>query len=62
LVFSFANRFPEGRRAVAQWLKEGRIKYHETIVDGLEHAPEAFIGLFHGQNLGKQLVRVAAET
>jgi NADPH-dependent curcumin reductase CurA len=37
------------------------VKYQETIVDGLEHAPEAFIGLFHGQNVGKQLVRVAKE-
>jgi NADPH-dependent curcumin reductase CurA len=37
------------------------MKYGETIVDGLEHAPEAFIGLFRGENLGKQLVSVSAE-
>ena len=60
LVFQFASRFREGQRQVAQWIKEGKVKYHETIVDGLERAPEAFIGLFHGENVGKQLVRVSA--
>jgi NADPH:quinone reductase len=61
LVFQFAHRFPEGQRQVSQWIKEGKIKYRETIVDGLENAPRAFIGLFHGENVGKQLVRVAKE-
>jgi len=42
-------------------VREGKVKHRESIVDGLEHAPEAFIGLFHGENLGKQLVRVAKE-
>ena len=35
------------------------VKYQETIVDGLAYAPAAFIGLFHGENLGKQLVQVS---
>jgi hypothetical protein len=60
-VFQFASRFPEGQQQVAQWIKEGRVKYQETIVEGLENAPRAFIGLFHGENIGKQLVRVARE-
>jgi NADPH-dependent curcumin reductase CurA len=59
LVFDFAGRFPEAQRQMAQWIKEGTVKYHESVVDGLENAAAAFIGLFHGQNLGKQLVRVA---
>jgi NADPH-dependent curcumin reductase CurA len=59
LIFSYFSRFPEGQQKMAQWIKEGKIKYHETTVDGLENAPKAFIGLFHGENLGKQLVRVA---
>ena len=59
LVFQFANRFREGQRQMAQWIKEGKLKYQETVVDGLKYAPAAFIGLFHGDNLGKQLVRVA---
>lgn len=58
LVFDFAARFPEAQQQIAQWLKAGKIKYQETIVDGLENAPRAFIGLFRGENLGKQLVRV----
>lgn len=60
LVSDFARRFPEGQRQMAQWLKTGKLNYRESIVDGLEHAPEAFIGLFHGENVGKQLVKVAA--
>lgn len=60
-MFQFASRFPEGQQQVAQWIKEGRVKYQETIVEGLENAPRAFIGLFHGENIGKQLVRVARE-
>ena len=59
LVFQFASRFREGQQQVAQWIKEGRVKYQESIIDGLENAPKAFIGLFHGENIGKQLVRVA---
>jgi NADPH:quinone reductase len=61
LVFQFADRFHEGQQQVAQWIKDGKVKYQESIVDGLENAPDAFIGLFHGQNAGKQLVRVAEE-
>lgn len=61
LVFDYAERFPEAQRQMAQWLHEGRIKYRENIIDGLENAPKAFIGLFHGENIGKQLVRVAPE-
>ena len=61
LVFDFVARFDEARQQIARWLKEGKIKYRETIVDGLENAPRAFIGLFHGENLGKQLVRVATD-
>ncbi|MEI9967792.1 MAG: zinc-binding dehydrogenase [Terracidiphilus sp.] len=45
-------------REVPIWISEGRIKYRETIVDGLENAPNAFIGMLTGQNFGKLLVRV----
>ncbi|MFI9640078.1 NADP-dependent oxidoreductase [Micromonospora sp. NPDC051925] len=43
---------------VAGWLREGTLSYDETIVDGIENAPEAFLGLLRGENLGKMLVRV----
>lgn len=41
-----------------QWIAAGKIKWQETVFEGLENAPRAFIGLFHGQNLGKMLVRI----
>jgi NADPH-dependent curcumin reductase CurA len=41
------------------WLKDGRMKYQETILDGIERAPEGLVGLFEGRNTGKMLVRVA---
>lgn len=40
------------------WTAEGRVKYREDVVDGLEQAPEAFMGLLEGRNFGKLLVRV----
>ncbi|MBL8552759.1 MAG: NADP-dependent oxidoreductase [Phenylobacterium sp.] len=42
------------------WLKSGKIKYQETIMDGFDRAPEALVGLFEGKNAGKMLVRAAA--
>jgi hypothetical protein len=59
LVFQFADRFEEGIRQMAQWLKEGKLKYRENIIAGLENAPRAFIGMLTGENIGKQLVQVA---
>jgi NADPH-dependent curcumin reductase CurA len=57
--------FPEQRPAfykeMAQWIREGRVKYREDVVDGLENAPQAFIGLLQGKNFGKLIVRVAAD-
>lgn len=43
---------------MSAWLKEGKIKFREDVVDGLEHAPEAFIGLLEGKNFGKLLIRI----
>jgi NADPH-dependent curcumin reductase CurA len=43
------------------WLNEGKIKFREDIVDGLENAPQAFIGLLEGKNFGKLVVRVAQD-
>lgn len=47
------------QRDVTQWIAEGKVKWRETIVDGLENAPKAFFGLFAGENIGKMLVRLA---
>lgn len=46
-------------REMKAWLAAGTIRYRDTVIDGLENAPRAFIGLFRGENLGKMLVRVA---
>jgi NADPH-dependent curcumin reductase CurA len=62
LVRDYADRFEEGTRELARLLREKKLKYPETIVDGLENAPKAFIGLFTGENLGKQLVKVGGNS
>jgi NADPH-dependent curcumin reductase CurA len=46
-------------REIGTWLSEGRIRYRETVVDGLENAPKAFLGMLRGENTGKMLVRLA---
>ena len=57
----YAPRFSEFFGQMSSWLWEGRIKYREDIVDGLENAPEAFIGLLKGKNFGKLIIRVVKE-
>jgi NADPH-dependent curcumin reductase len=52
---------PEFLERATPWVRDGRLKYHEHIVDGLERAPEAFIGMLDGGNFGKLLVRVSEE-
>jgi NADPH-dependent curcumin reductase CurA len=57
IVGDFAAQAPEFRRDMAAWVKEGRIKVREDVVDGIENAPQAFIGMLKGRNFGKTLVR-----
>jgi NADPH-dependent curcumin reductase CurA len=52
---------PDFMRDMAKWSAEGKMKWRETIYDGIERAPEAFIGLFKGENFGKMLVRVGPD-
>lgn len=59
LVFQFAQKYHIGMKRMAKWIKEGKIKYKEDIVEGLENAPEAFIGLMNGKNFGKLLIKVS---
>lgn len=58
IITDYTPRFVEGVVQLAQWLGAGKLKYAETIVDGFENTPAAFIGLFSGDNLGKQIVKV----
>lgn len=57
-VSDYAHRFPEGLAQLAIWLKEGKLKYREDVAHGIESAPQAFIGMLHGMNEGKQLVQL----
>ncbi len=54
----YADRYPEFAKDMTAWLAEGKIRYLEQIVEGLEKAAEAFIGLLEGKNFGKLVVRV----
>jgi len=58
LAFQFSDRYPEAKAEMAQWIKEGKLKYRETIVEGIENSAKAFIGMLQGENIGKQLVKV----
>jgi hypothetical protein len=55
----YADRFATFQREMSQWVDDGRIVLVEDVVDGLEQAPAALIGLLQGRNLGKTIVRVA---
>jgi NADPH-dependent curcumin reductase CurA len=57
----FDHRRAEFLDSMSGWLREGKIKYREDIVEGLENAPGAFLGLLAGRNFGKLVVRVSAD-
>ena len=59
LVFDFINRYQEGLQQMTKWLHSDKLKYHETIVEGFENTPTAFINMLKGGNIGKQLVKVS---
>ena len=61
LVFNFANQHDHARQRMAAWIRSGDLRYKEDVVEGLENAPEAFIGMMTGGNFGKLLIRVAGE-
>jgi len=58
LIGDHAARFPEVTAQLTAWLKEGKITYSETILEGFDKLPEAFIGLFEGRNEGKMIVKI----
>ena len=59
LVFDFADRYDEAIKSLAGYLAAGKLKYRESIVEGLDNAPRGLIALLKGENFGKQLVRLA---
>ena len=62
IVSDHSDRYPAFLGEVAPRVADGTIRFRETILDGIERAPEAFIGLLEGANVGKMLVRVGPET
>ena len=62
IVFDdYGTRYGEFFSQMSTWLKVGKIKFREDIVDGLENAPHAFIGLLEGRNFGKLIIRVGSD-
>jgi NADPH-dependent curcumin reductase CurA len=61
IVRDFVAHAADFQRDVSQWVREGKIKYREDVVEGLENAPQAFMGLLQGKNFGKLVVQVAKE-
>ena len=59
IVSDLVPLYPQAIAELAAWYRDGRIKYREDIVDGLDKAPEAFLGLLQGRNFGKLVVKVA---
>ncbi|QOW09594.1 NADP-dependent oxidoreductase [Kaistella flava (ex Peng et al. 2021)] len=62
VVFDFMDEFESAKKEISQWLKSGELKYRENLIEGFENIPAAFIGLFKGENIGKQMVKVSDVT
>ncbi|MSO65840.1 MAG: NADP-dependent oxidoreductase [Alphaproteobacteria bacterium] len=58
IIHDYDNEEEDGLRVLSAWIKEGRLKYREDVVDGLENAPRAWIDLLNGGNTGKRIVRI----
>jgi len=58
IVFDWKDRYGEALKGLGAYLAEGKLKYRESIVEGIDHAPKALIALLKGENFGKQLVKL----
>ena len=58
IVSNYADKFPEAMKSLSEWLAAGKLTYTETIVEGFDNIPKAFIDLFEGKNKGKMIVKI----
>ena len=61
IISDHYDRFPEFLARAQEWVRDGRLRYRETVIDGIENAPRAFLGLLRGENVGKMLVKVGPD-
>jgi NADPH-dependent curcumin reductase len=61
IVSDFSGKYAAAMRRMGDWVRAGRVKYKEDIVEGIDSAPRAFIGILRGENFGKMLVRLAPD-
>ncbi|RYG72383.1 NADP-dependent oxidoreductase [bacterium] len=59
IVTDYLPRWPEGVEQLTQWYTEGKLKAEETVTEGFDQIPNAFLGLFKGENTGKAVVKIA---
>lgn len=58
VVFDFKEEFDDAKKQLGKWYRSGELKYRENLIEGFDQIPSAFIGLFTGENIGKQMVKV----
>ncbi|MEP2238786.1 MAG: NADP-dependent oxidoreductase [Maribacter sp.] len=58
IVSNYAEKFPVAMKQLATWLGEGKLKYKETVVEGFDNTPQAFLDMMNGKNKGKMIVKV----
>ena len=58
ILYDYSKQFAEAQKQITSWIKERKIKHNENIVEGFDNMIDALMGLFRGDNLGKQIVKV----